>query len=245
MNEHKKIKYNTMSHLNKYIAHSGYCSRRKATELIKTGYVTVNGSVIKEPFYQVLSTDAIKVKNKLINSEQEKKLYFIFNKPKDVISTVSDPQNRITVMDFFKHIKQRLYPIGRLDRNTTGIILLTNDGDLTQKLSHPKFNIEKTYHVKTHKQVTDQHLQLILNGIRLEDGFLKVDKAHKIAHKKNTLAITLHSGKNHIIKRLFKHLHYYVEKLDRIKFATLSKKGLSLGSYRPLDRGEIETLKKL
>ena len=233
-----------MIHLNKHIAHSGHCSRRKATELIKNGEVTVNGTIIKEPFYQVQPTDAIKIKNKLL-SFQEKKLYFLFNKPKDVITTASDPQERTTIMHFFKRFKERLYPIGRLDRNTTGIIIMTNDGDLTQKLSHPKFNIAKTYHVTTHKPVTEKHIQMLLDGIKLEDGIMKVDKVYAIARKKNTLSVTIHSGKKHIIKRLFTKLRYYVEKLDRVKFATLTKQGVPLGTYRALSKEEVESLQQL
>lgn len=230
--------------LNKHIAQSGYCSRRKATELIKAGDVTVNGSIMTEPFYQVQPTDAIKIKNKLL-IQQEKKLYYIFNKPTDVITTASDPQERTTIMHFFKRIKTRLYPIGRLDRNTTGVIIMTNDGELTQKLSHPKFKIAKTYHVTTHKPVTEAHIATLLSGVNLEDGVMKVDKAFAVSRKKNTLSVTIHSGKKHIIKRLFTKLRYYVEKLDRVKFATLTKQGIPLGTYRALTHEEVETLKSL
>ena len=233
-----------MAKLNKFIADSGYCSRRAATDLIKSNQVTVNGKILIEPFYEVLPTDAIKVKNKLI-IHQDKKVYFLFNKPEDVITTASDPQDRTTIMHFFKHIKERLYPIGRLDRNTTGLIIMTNDGELTQKLSHPKFNISKTYFVTTHKPVTPAHQQKLLDGIRLEDGIMKVDKISHYTRKKNTLAITIHSGKSHIIKRLFKQIRYFVEKLDRVKIAKLTKNRLPLGAYRPLSAKEIKELKAL
>lgn len=233
-----------MTKLNKFIAESGICSRRNATELIKSEQVTINGSVVLEPFYEVLPTDAVKVQNKLIR-HQERKLYFLFNKPEDVITTSSDPEDRTTIMHFFKRIKERLYPVGRLDRNTTGLIIMTNDGDFTQKLSHPKFNISKTYYVTTHKPVTLEHQKALLEGIRLEDGLMKVDKISDKTRKKNTLAITIHSGKKHVVKRLFTKLRYFVEKLDRVRFATLTKKGLPLGAYRPLSKEEVEELKNL
>lgn len=233
-----------MTKLNKFIAESGICSRRNATELIKSEQVTVNGAIVTEPFYEVLPTDAVKVQNKLI-LHQERKLYFLFNKPEDVITTSSDPEDRTTIMHFFKRVKERLYPVGRLDRNTTGLIIVTNDGELTQKLSHPKFNISKTYYVTTHKPVTPEHQQSLLQGIRLEDGIMKVDKISDRTRKKNTLAITIHSGKKHVVKRLFTKLRYFVEKLDRVRFATLTKKGLPLGAYRPLSREEVEELKNL
>lgn len=233
-----------MTKLNKFIAESGICSRRNATELIKSEQVTVNGSIMVEPFYEVLPTDAVKVQNKLI-LRQERKLYFLFNKPEDVITTSSDPEDRTTIMHFFKRIRERLYPVGRLDRNTTGLIIVTNDGELTQKLSHPKFNISKTYYVTTHKPVTLEHQKSLLQGIKLEDGIMKVDRINNRTRKKNTLAITIHSGKKHVVKRLFTKLRYFVEKLDRVKFATLTKKGLSLGAYRPLSKEEIEELKSL
>lgn len=233
-----------MAKLNKFIAESGLCSRRSATDLIKSGEVTVNGAITMEPFYEVLPTDAVKVKNKLL-THQDKKVYYLFNKPENVITTASDPQDRTTIMHFFKRVKERLYPIGRLDRNTTGLIIMTNDGDLTQKLAHPKHNISKIYHVTTHKPVTPEHQQKMLDGVRLEDGIMKVDKVAIHTRKKNTLAITIHSGKKHIIRRLFKQLRYFVEKLDRVKIATLTKNRLPLGDYRPLSKEEVEKLKKL
>ncbi len=231
-----------MIKLNRYIAESGYCSRRSATDLIKDGKVTVNGTIILEPFFEVAATDAIKVQNKLL-PRQEQKVYFLFNKPADIITSSSDPEDRMTVMHFFKHMKKRLYPIGRLDRNTTGLIIITNDGDLTQKVAHPKYNITKTYHVTTHKPVTPEHLQKLLQGVKLEDGIMKVDAAYPI-RRKNTISITIHSGKNHIIKRLFTKLRYFVEKLDRVALATLTKKNLPVGAYRPLSAQEIAQLKK-
>ncbi len=230
--------------LSKFLSNAGYCSRRKATELIKSGMVKVKGVVIKEPFYELLPDDSVKVNNKLI--AQQKKLYFLFNKPKDVICTLSDTKDRQTVAHFFSNIKERLYPIGRLDRNTTGVLLMTNDGDLTQKLSHPKFNIAKTYQVTLHKDATDETLERLRSGVKLEDGFMKVDSASFASvRSKHVLIVTIHSGKKHIIKRLFKELKYFVEKLDRVNFAGLSKKGLPLGHYRELTEKEIATLHKM
>lgn len=233
-----------MTKLSKFIAVSGYCSRRQATELIKDGKVTVNGQVSTEPFYEVQEKDSVKVNNKLIH-QPDKKLYFLFNKPKDVICTASDPQDRNTIMDFFKKFKERLYPIGRLDRNTTGLIIVTNDGELTQKLSHPKFKISKVYRVTTHKPVKKEHFDIFLKGVRLEDGIMKVDAIREVPKTKNTVSITIHSGKKHIIKRLFKQMNYIVEQLDRTQFAGLSKQRLPLGAYRELSKQEIDRLKSL
>lgn len=234
-----------MTKLNKFISDSGICSRRKAADLIKDQKVTVNGTITIEPYYEVQPKDAIKVNGKLIQHNNGQKVYYLFNKPQDCITTVSDPQDRTTVMHYFKRIKERIYPVGRLDRNTTGVLLVTNDGDLTQKLSHPKFRVEKTYHVTTHKPVTKEHMQLLLKGVKLEDGFMKVDKVRPLTQRKNTLSVTIHSGKKHIIKRLFKQLRYFVERLDRTRFGSLSKQGLRIGTYRALSKEEIEKLHKL
>ncbi len=227
--------------LSKFLANAGHCSRRQATELIKAGQVKVKGIVVYEPFYELTSDDTVKVNNKLIKAD--KKIYLLFNKPTDVICTLSDTQDRQTVSDFFSNFKERLYPIGRLDRNTTGVLLMTNDGELTQKLSHPKFKIAKTYQVTLHKDVSETDLQRLLTGIMLEDGFMQVDKAVYASSKaKHVMIITIHSGKKHIIKRLFTELRYFVEKLDRINFAGLDKKGLPLGHYRELTEKEVKTL---
>ncbi|MFA5998842.1 MAG: pseudouridine synthase [Candidatus Babeliales bacterium] len=232
-----------MNKLSKFLAQSGVCSRRAATDLIKSGVVKVNGKVVLEPFHPLAEDDSVKVNNKRILPEQ--KLYFLFNKPKDVLCTLSDTKDRNTITAFFRNIPERLYPIGRLDRNTTGLIVMTNDGDLTQKLAHPKFNIAKTYQVTTHKPVTDEHLDKLLKGIKLEDGFMKVDSArHTSPHSKHIVTLTIHSGKKHIIKRLFKELRYFVEKLDRTSFAGLTKKGLEVGFFRALTDKEVEKLKK-
>ena len=230
--------------LNKYLAQAGYCSRRKANELIKEGIVKVNGVVVKEPFFELVSDESVKVNNKVVVAQE--KLYFLFNKPSDVLCTMSDTKDRNTVAHFFNHIPQRLYPIGRLDRNTTGLIIMTNDGELTQKLAHPKYNISKTYQVTTHKPVTQDHLDRLIKGIRLEDGVMKVDKAEYISEKnKYVISLTIHSGKKHVIKRLFAALRYFVEKLDRTNFAGLGKKTLKVGMFRPLTQAEITKLNNL
>jgi 23S rRNA pseudouridine2605 synthase len=232
-----------MTKLSKFIAESGYASRRGSSELIKTGAVKVNGVVVTQPFYEVQEKDSVKVKNKLIKVQE--KVYFLFNKPEDTISTLSDPQERQTIAQFFKHIKQRLYPIGRLDRNTTGLIIMTNDGELAQKLSHPKYEIPKTYTVTLHRAIRQEDMDKLLKGIMLHDGFMKVDEIKILAKQtQKTVLVTIHSGRNHIIKRLFGALKYFVKKLDRSGIAGLSKKGIAIGTYRPLTQAEIDKLKK-
>lgn len=234
-----------MTKLSKFIAESGYASRRGSTELIKSGAVKVNGVVTTEPFYEVQEKDSVKVHNKLIPIKKQEKVYLLFNKPEDTICTLSDPQDRQTIAHFFKHIPQRLYPIGRLDRNTTGLIIMTNDGELAQKLSHPKYEIPKTYTVTLHKHIIQEDMDTLLKGIKLHDGFMKVDSI-RILSKNNpkTVSVTIHSGRNHIIKRLFAALLYFVKKLDRSNIAGLSKKGLAVGTYRALTKSEVEKLKK-
>lgn len=228
-----------MTKLSKYIAHAGKSSRRGATELIKSGAVKVNGVIVKEPFYEVQEKDSVKVNNKLIKFQE--KVYFLFNKPEDTICTLSDPQDRNTIAHFFSDIKQRLYPIGRLDRNTTGLIIMTNDGDLAQKLSHPKYEVPKTYTVTLHRPITPEDIERLKKGISLDDGFMKVDEIKTPAPKK--VIVTIHSGRNHIIKRLFGALRYFVKKLDRSSLAGLTKKNLPISSYRELTEKEIEKLK--
>lgn len=233
-----------MTKLSKFLAQSGYCSRRAATEFIKSGVVKVNGVVTTQPYYELKADDSVKVNNKRIIPEQ--KLYFLYNKPKDLLCTLSDPQDRKTIAHVFSNIPQRLYPIGRLDRNTTGLIIMTNDGDLAQKLSHPKFNISKVYHVTTHRDVSAEDMAQLKTGIYLEDGFMKVDDIiYASTNNKKTVIVTIHSGRNHIIKRLFQAVRYFVKKLDRSSVAGLSKKGLTVGSYRTLTSKEVEKIKLL
>lgn len=231
-----------MTKLSKYIAESGYASRRGSAELIKSGAVKVNGVVMTQPFYQVQEKDSVKVNNKLI--KRQEKIYLLFNKPEDTICTLSDPQDRQTIAHFFKHINQRLYPIGRLDRNTTGLIIMTNDGELAQKLSHPKYEIPKTYTVTLHRPITQLDMDKLLKGIVLDDGFMKVDEIRVLSKStQKTVSVTIHSGRNHIIKRLFAALSFFVKKLDRSGIAGLSKKGIAVGAYRALTQKEIEKLK--
>lgn len=229
--------------LNKYIAISGVCSRRNAVELIKEGHVKVNGKVIKEPGFRVTSDHSVKVKNRLISSQEL--VYLVLNKPRGVVTTVSDEQGRPTVLDLISLArKHRIYPVGRLDINTTGVLILTNDGDLAQKLAHPKGAIPKVYDVTVHKPLPPEAPDAIKAGIRIDGGILEVDDCHLLASPKNTkIRVTIHSGKNRIIRRLFEVLGYIVEKLDRVSFAGITKKGLALGEWRELKKAEVDRLK--
>ena len=232
--------------LNKYIAHGGICSRRKAGHLIKEGHVTVNDQIIIDPSYEVEPKDYVCVDGLLI--KQEKKVYLLFNKPKDCITTVSDQFGRGTVMDFIpdRLKKVRLYPVGRLDRNTTGLLLITNDGELAQQLMHPRYDISKTYHVALDKPLTKEAMTLIKNGIILRDGKVKVDDIIYLAEKtKNKICVTLHSGKYRVIRRLFEKMGYHVVSLDRVAYAHLTKKELPCGGWRFLTSVEIAELKNL
>lgn len=227
--------------LNKYIAHAGYCSRRAATDFIKNGKVRINGIVVKTPFTIVKKTDLITVENNPIIPE--KKIYILLNKPKNVICTVSDENNRKTVTDLFAGVfKERLYPIGRLDRSTTGLIIMTNDGDLTQRLAHPKYEIPKTYQVTSDESIAKSLLDTLVTGVPLEDGFMKVDEASYPTSSKKIVNVTIHSGKNHIVRRLFEELGHPDIKLDRFLYAGLTKDKLRTGEWRHLTAQEVETL---
>lgn len=232
--------------LNKYIANAGICSRREADELIKAGAVSVNGKIITEMGYKVKPGDVVNYGGQTIR--QERKVYILLNKPKDYITTVDDPQKRKTVLDLIKGAcKERVYPVGRLDRNTTGLLLLTNDGDLAKKLTHPSSGVKKIYHVVTDKSVSKQDLIKLTEGLRLEDGFVKADNADYVetANSKKEIGIELHSGKNRIVRRMMEHLGYKVVKLDRVVFAGLTKKDLPRGRWRFLTEKEIGMLKML
>jgi len=232
--------------LNKYIANSGVCSRREADELIRAGSVKVNGKVVTELGTKVLPTDKVQVKSQTLSIEKYR--YILLNKPKAYLTTVTDPQNRHTVMALIKDAcPERVYPVGRLDRNTTGLLLFTNDGTLTKKLTHPRYGIKKIYHVVLDKPLAGTDLQAITKGIELEDGFIKVDRIDYITDgkNKNEIGVELHSGRNRIVRRIFEKLGYTVEKLDRVYFAGLTKKNLPRGKWRFLDEKEISLLKRI
>lgn len=230
--------------LNKYIAHSGVCSRRKAAELVKAGKVKLNGEIFKNPAYEVKKGDSVEYKGKVLKPEK-KYVYILMNKPKNVVTTTSDEKARKTVMDILSNkVDQRVYPVGRLDRNTTGLLLLTNDGDLAKKLSHPSHNVKKRYHVVLDSPVSPEHIQQIKNGIHLEDGKAIVDDIDWIFGSDGSeIGIEIHIGRNRIIRRIFEHLGYTVERLDRVYYAGLTKKDLPRGWFRHLKKKEIIMLK--
>ncbi len=228
--------------LNKYIAHSGECSRRDAAALVKQGKVKVNGELVLEPGYRVKAEDRVTIAGKKLTPQRDF-VYVLLNKPKGYITTTEDPEERKTVMDLVEGVEvPRLYPVGRLDRNTTGLILLTNDGDLAQKLSHPSYEVKKIYQVTLDKPLTKGHFEQILNGVELEDGIIQVD-ALSFLETKNELGLEIHSGRNRIVRRIFEALGYEVEKLDRVMYAGLTKKNIPRGKWRLLNEREIVLLK--
>lgn len=230
--------------LNKYIAHCGISSRRKAAEYIQDGLVTVNGEVVNEIGHRVMEDDEVKFKGKTVKPETNK-VYILLNKPKDFVTTVSDEKGRKTVMDIVgKKIKERIYPVGRLDRATVGLLLLTNDGDLAKKLSHPSHGVSKVYHIVLDKPVAEEHLKMIRKGLVLEDGPTPVDGINYIKNAPKTdVGIEIHIGRNRIVRRIFEHFGYTVKKLDRIIYAGLTKKDLPRGRFRHLTEKEIIMLK--
>lgn len=229
--------------LNKYLANAGICSRREADEFIQAGVVSVNGQIVTELGTKVLRTDDIRFHDQKVS--MEKKVYVLLNKPKDCVTTSDDPQQRKTVMDLVKNAcPERIYPVGRLDRNTTGVLLLTNDGDLASKLTHPKFLKKKIYHVFLDKKVTAHDMQQIATGITLEDGEVHADAIeYASATDKSQVGIEIHSGKNRIVRRIFESLGYRVVKLDRVLFAGLTKKNLRRGDWRFLTEKEVDMLR--
>ena len=232
--------------LNRYISNAGICSRRKADELIAAGVVSVNGEVVSELGYRVNpSKDVIRYNGETL--KREKMVYVLLNKPKDYITTTDDPQERRTVMQLVeKASKERIYPVGRLDRNTTGLLLITNDGDLADKLSHPKTGITKIYQVELNKSLPQGDLNKIAFGLELEDGLIKPDAVSYVqGGTKREIGIQIHSGRNRIVRRIFEHLGYEVVKLDRVIYANLTKKDLTRGRWRYLDEKEIIQLKHL
>jgi len=230
--------------LNKYIAHSGVCSRRDAAEIIKSGKVKVNGELITEPGHKVTATDEVKVGGKKVYPAQNL-VYILLNKPKDYITTTEDPQNRKTVLDLIKQVTpERIYPVGRLDRNTSGVLLLTNDGELAQKLTHPSNEIKKVYAVTLDKPLEKKDFEAILKGVTLDDGIAKVDVlAYTDAQDKTQIGVELHSGRNRIVRRIFEHFGYDVKGLDRVVFAGLTKKNVPRGKWRFLTEREVRELK--
>ena len=243
--EYKEQNYdpNEPLRLNKFLANAGICSRREADEFIQAGVVSVNGEVITELGAKVLRTDEVRFHDQPVSIE--KKVYVLLNKPKDYVTTSDDPQQRKTVMDLVKGAcQERIYPVGRLDRNTTGVLLLTNDGDLASKLTHPKYLKKKIYHVYLDKACAAHDLQRIAEGIQLEDGEIKADDV-QYAHPtdKKQVGIEIHSGKNRIVRRIFESLGYKVTKLDRVQFAGLTKKNLRRGDWRYLTEEEVDRLR--
>lgn len=230
--------------LNKYLSNAGVCSRREADVLIQTGVVSVNGEIITEMGYKIKKGDKVQYDGETINAEIKR--YVLLNKPKGFITTMDDPLGRKTVMSLvFNACKERIYPVGRLDRDTTGLLLFTNDGDMAKKLTHPRYEATKIYHVETDKPVQAEHLELLMRGIELEDGRIQADKAEYVKDGKSSreVGIEIHSGKNRIVRRMFEKLGYEVVKLDRVQFASLTKKDLPRGYYRHLTEKEVHFLK--
>ena len=229
--------------LNKYLANAGVCSRREADTFIEAGVVTVNGTVVTELGTKVKRSDEVKFHDQLVRIE--KKVYVLLNKPKDYVTTSDDPQNRKTVMDLVKDAcPERIYPVGRLDRNTTGVLLLTNDGELASKLTHPQYLKKKIYHVHTDKAVTAADMHQIAEGITLDDGDIRADAIEYASPTdKKQVGIEIHSGRNRIVRRIFEHLGYKVTKLDRTFFAGLTKKNLRRGDWRYLTEKEVDMLR--
>ena len=228
--------------LNKFIANSGVCSRREADEYITAGLVTVNEIVVTELGTKIKQSDDVRFNGERLKGE--KKVYVLLNKPKNYVTTVEDPHAKQTVMDLVEGAcPERIYPVGRLDKNSTGVLLLTNDGELTKQLTHPSYNKMKIYKIKIDKNITKNDLQQLREGVELEDGLTLVDDIQVLEDDKSELGIEIHSGKNRIIRRMFERLGYEVLRLDRVYFAGLTKKGLQRGEYRLLSPREVEILK--
>lgn len=229
--------------LNRYLSNSGVCSRREADTYIETGCVTVNGKIVTELGTRVSISDEVKFSGQVLNPQ--KKVYLLLNKPKGYVTTTDDPQQRKTVMDLVQNAcKERFYPVGRLDLNTSGVLLFTNDGELSKKLTHPSHNIKKIYHVVLDKPLTKNHLLEIARGIDLDDGRIAADAIdYADEENKREIGIEIHSGRNRIVRRIFEHFGYNIEKLDRVFFAGLTKKNLPRGKWRFLTQIEINQLK--
>jgi 23S rRNA pseudouridine2605 synthase len=233
---------NSLMPLNKFIAHCGVCSRRDAAEMVKLGKVKVNNETITEPGHKVSAKDEIRVNGKKISLARNL-VYILLNKPKDYITTTDDPQKRKTVLDLIK-VKERIYPVGRLDRNTSGVLLLTNDGELSQKLTHPSHEVKKVYHVTLNRVLDKKDFDRVLKGVDLDDGSASVDVlAYADVKDKTQLGVEIHSGRNRIVRRIFEHLGYDVKNLDRVMFAGLTKKNVERGKWRFLSEKEVRDLK--
>jgi len=230
--------------LNKFIAHAGVCARRDAAEMVKKGLVKVNNQLITEPGHKVSAKDDIRVNGKKVFLAKNL-VYILINKPKDYITTTDDPQKRKTVLDLIQRAtNERIYPVGRLDRNTSGVLLVTNDGELAQKLTHPSNEIKKVYHVTLDKPLDKKDFEQILKGVKLDDGLASVDVlAYADTKDKTQLGVEIHSGRNRIVRRIFEHLGYDVKNLDRVMFAGLTKKNVDRGKWRFLTEKEVRDLK--
>jgi 23S rRNA pseudouridine2605 synthase len=230
--------------LNTYLAHAGICSRRKAAELVASGVVQVNQLFVRDPGYRVKPDDVVEVSGKNVMPEEH--VYIVLNKPKDYVTTVSDERGRKTVMDLVADAgRVRLYPIGRLDRTTTGLLLMTNDGFFAQKLAHPRYEVEKIYSVTLDRNLSAADMQAITRGVELDDGLVRVDDIAYTGATKREITLILHSGKYRVVRRIFEHLGYDVRKLDRISYAGLTKKRLPVGMWRYLTKHEVAELKNM
>ena len=249
-NFQKQLKYkevladpNEPIRLNKFLSNAGVCSRREADEFIQAGVVQVNDQVVTELGTKITRQDKVLFKDQQVQIES--KVYIVLNKPKNCVTTSDDPQERLTVMDLVKNAcQERIYPVGRLDRNTTGVLLLTNDGDLASKLTHPSFKKKKIYHVWLDKNVSIEDMEKIANGLELEDGEIHADAiSYASEDDKSQVGIEIHSGRNRIVRRIFESLGYHVVKLDRVYFAGLTKKNLGRGKWRYLNEREVNALR--
>ncbi|MPL87661.1 Ribosomal large subunit pseudouridine synthase B [bioreactor metagenome] len=231
-----------MVRLNKFIANSGICSRREADEYITAGLVTVNGVIINQLGVRVNPADDIRFNGERLKGEE--KVYIVMNKPKDFVTTLSDPNAEKTVMELVAgKCPQRVYPVGRLDKQTTGVLLLTNDGEMADKLTHPSYNRKKIYHVVLDKNLSKPHFDQILEGLELEDGEIHADSLSYVDEDNSQVGLEIHSGRNRVVRRIFEHLGYKVKRLDRVYFAGLTKKNLRRGQWRFLTENEVSMLK--
>lgn len=230
--------------LNRFISNAGICSRRDADELIAEGKIKINGKVVTELGTKVERNDEVKYNGKTIRPQNY--VYVLLNKPKDYISTMDDPEKRKTVMQLIKGAcDERMYPVGRLDRNTTGLLLFTNDGEMSQKLTHPSYKIKKIYHVELDKPLTENHFNQIAEGVKLDDGMVYVNELVALSEDKKSFGVQIHVGRNRIVRRIFEHFDYEVSKLDRTMYGPLTKKELPKGKWRKLTEKEVIVLKNL